>query len=157
MFSVSRISLTHSRCSIKFHFMHVYKAGALTMLIQWMDKRMFAETMEPAAALSLSSSKACLWLLQARQQCCFKLDFTWMRSLVQELSAQSPGYLRKSCSKFLPVLFLTNASFVVYQPEQHITANHNWLLFKQEVVTLKSMCSRCPLLQSPHPRHLPSS
>lgn len=73
-----------------------------------------------------------------------------MRSLVQELSAQSPGYLRKSCSKFLPVLFLTNASFVVYQPEQHITANRNWLLFKQEVVTLKSVCVHADLFSSPH-------
>lgn len=72
-----------------------------------------------------------------------------MGSLVQELSAQNPGYLRKSCSKILPVLFLTNASFVMYQPEQHITANCSWLLFKEEVVTLKSVCVRAVLFSSP--------
>lgn len=74
---------------------------------------------------------------------------------MQELSAQSPGYLRKSCSKVLPVLFLTNASFVMYQPEQHITANHSWLLFEQEVVTLKSVCVRAVLFS--RPRHTPDT
>jgi len=34
----------------------------------------------------------------------------------------------------------------MYQPEQHITANCSWLLFKEEVVTLKrgGVESACP-------------
>ena len=77
-----------------------------------------------------------------------------MRSLAQELSAL-PGYLRKSCSKILPALFLTKASFVMNQPEQRITANHSWLLFKQELVTLKRVCAHTVLFSGPH--HTPNT
>lgn len=40
-----------------FHFMHVYMAGGSKVLIQWTDERMFAETMDPAPGLHLSSSR----------------------------------------------------------------------------------------------------
>ena len=108
-----RPSLPFLPCFLSlFHFMHIYKAGALEMLTYWMDERMFAETMDPAPALSLSSSK-----------CTFRLsvfDFFKPDSDVAfNLTSLGWEVLRRSC--------LLRSQGTLGNPAPRFFQLHSWL------------------------------